>query len=177
MSPSAVVAKLTEAEQSKVKGPAKVPIQDKTKETDSEIMVEGTGGVMVSLAHCCCPVPGDQVVGYVTTTRGITVHRADCPNLLRTSADRRVVVSWGQRTKAFYTTRLRLEAVDRAGLFADVTQAISAAEGSIISISAHVVDESRARMNMEIQVKDVEQLYRIIARINSIEGVLMVLRG
>ncbi|MBP8675158.1 MAG: ACT domain-containing protein, partial [Acetomicrobium sp.] len=80
-------------------------------------------------------------------------------------------------TKAFYTTRLRLEAVDRAGLFADVTQAISAAEGSIISISAHVVDESRARMNMEIQVKDVEQLYRIIARINSIEGVLMVLRG
>lgn len=132
---------------------------------------------MVSLAHCCCPVPGDQVVGYVTTTRGITVHRADCPNLLRTSADRRVVVSWGQRTKAFYTTRLRLEAVDRAGLFADVTQAISAAEGSIISISAHVVDESRARMNMEIQVKDVEQLYRIIARINSIEGVLMVLRG
>ncbi len=177
MSPSAVVAKLTEAEQSRAKATTKIPIQDKTKETDSEIMVEGTGGVMVSLAHCCCPVPGDQIVGYVTTTRGITVHRSDCPNLLRTSTDRRVAVSWGQKTKAFYTTRLRLEAVDRAGLFADVTQAISAAEGSIISISAHVVDENRARMNMEIQVKDVEQLYRIMAHINSVEGVLMVLRG
>jgi len=176
ISPSVAVTKLIEAERTKSKGAAKPVVQVK-KETDSEIMVEGSGGVMVSLAHCCCPVPGDQIVGYVTTTRGITVHRADCPNLLRASQDRKVAVSWGLKTKAYYVTRLRLEAIDRAGLFADVTQAINAAEGNILSISAHVVDKNRARMNMEIQVKDVEQLYKIMARINSVEGVLMVLRG
>lgn len=177
ISPSSVVSKLIDSELARAKGATKAIGQPKTKETDSEILVEGAGGVMVSLAHCCCPVPGDQIVGYVTTTRGITVHRSDCPNLLRTSDGRRVEVSWGQKTKAFYSTRLRLEAVDRPGLFADVTQAINAAEGSILSISAHVVDKNRARMNMEILVKDVEQLYRIMARINSIEGVLMVVRG
>jgi len=177
ISPSAAVAKFIEAERTRAKGALKPAVQVKIKETDSEIMVEGSGGVMVSLAHCCCPVPGDQIVGYVTTTRGITVHRADCPNLLRASKDRRVSVSWGLKTRAFYVTRLRLEAIDRAGLFADVTQAINAAEGNILSISAHVVDKNRARMNMEIQVKDVEQLYKIMARINSVEGVLMVLRG
>lgn len=162
--------------------PAPVPTEEPgghpvKKESDSEIVVEGADGVLVSLASCCRPVPGDPIVGFVTRSRGITVHRADCPSLARSPSDRILEVEWGQRISDRYPTRLKLEAMDRPELFSDVTQAINNLDGMIVAIKASVVGGQRARMTVDVQVKDVEHLYRIMGKINLLKSVIEVVRG
>ncbi len=148
-----------------------------TKESDSVVVVEGADGVLVSLAMCCCPVPGDQVVGSVTQSRGITVHRKDCPNLERTPPDRRVPVQWGKKRDIRYTARVKVEAADRVGVFADLGQAISQTDGFIVNIRGNTVNGTRTRFVIELQVWDLEHLYRVIARINTIKGMIEITRG
>ena len=148
------------------------------KKTDSDIIVEGAEGVQVVIANCCLPVPGDEIVGYSTRTRGITVHRKDCPNFSDASESRLIQVSWGAGTLGNrYTTRLKLEGMDRAGLFTDVGQAIMACDGSIVGIKAHVVGGTLARMKIEIRVRDVEHLYAVVAKLNGVKNVIEVKRG
>jgi GTP pyrophosphokinase len=122
-------------------------------------------------------VPGDEITGFVTKSRGITVHRKDCPNITGVPEDRLVDVEWGWNITDRYSSRLRLEGVDRPGLFADVAQAINATEGTIVRIKAFVAGGNRARMNIDIEVKDLEHLYKIMAKLNTIHGVIEVLRG
>lgn len=154
--------------------PAPLPSK---KETESEIIVEGADGVLVSLAQCCRPVPGDPIVGCVTKSRGITIHRADCPNLAESNKERRVEVAWGHPKKNRYTARLRIEGIDRTNIFADVAQAVASLDGVLVGVKASVVGGTRSRMTLELGVHDVEHLYRIIARLNSIEGVIEITRG
>jgi GTP pyrophosphokinase len=132
---------------------------------------------MVSLANCCKPVPGDGIVGYVTKTRGITIHRCDCPNVAENPQDRKVEVQWGVLRSSRYAARLKLEGADRPGLFAEVAQAITSLDGSITQVRAFVAGSNRGRMTIDLQVRDLEHLYRIIAKLNSIKGVMEVLRG
>lgn len=154
------------------KPPAKI-----VKEVDSAIIVEGADGVLVSLAMCCCPVPGDEIVGCVTQSRGITIHRKDCPNLERTQPEKRVPVKWGKKRDIRYTARLKVEASDRAGLFADLGQAINVTDGLIVNLRGNVINGTRSHFVIEVQVWDLEHLYRIIARINSIRGMIEITRG
>jgi GTP pyrophosphokinase len=148
-----------------------------TKEVDSVVEVEGADGVLVSLAMCCCPVPGDKIAGVVTQSRGITIHRSDCPNLDRVQEERRVNVRWGKKRDIRYTARIKVEAADRVGVFADLGQAISQTDGSIVNIRGSVVNGTRSRFVIELQVWDLEHLYRIIARINTIKGLIEITRG
>jgi GTP pyrophosphokinase len=182
-SPSAIASRFLEIETSQAQ-PAQieveetcVPAPEPKRESDSEIIVEGSKGVMVSLANCCKPVPGDEIVGYVTKTRGITIHRTDCPNVAENLEERRIEVSWGDRRSVCYQARLKLEGADRPGLFADVAQAISSFEGSITQVRAFVAGGDRGRMIIDLHVRDLEHLYRIIAKLNSIKGVIEVIRG
>ncbi|MDR1884852.1 MAG: bifunctional (p)ppGpp synthetase/guanosine-3',5'-bis(diphosphate) 3'-pyrophosphohydrolase [Synergistaceae bacterium] len=147
------------------------------KEVDSAVIVEGADGVLVNLAMCCCPVPGDKIVGSVTQSRGITIHRSDCANLERTPEDKRIRVKWGRKRDIRYTARIKVEAGDRVGVFADVGQAISQTDGLIVNIRGNVVNGTRTRFVIELQVWDLEHLYRIIARINSIKGMMEITRG
>ena len=145
--------------------------------SDSDIVVDGAGGVWVLLANCCDPVPGDAIVGYSTRTRGITVHRLDCPNILNAQMGRVVQVSWGRPSGKLYTARLRAEALDRSDLIRDAAQAIGLEGGSIHGIKATTVGNSLMRMKIELKVKDVEHLYSIVAKLNGIKGMLEVVRG
>ncbi|MDR1470948.1 MAG: bifunctional (p)ppGpp synthetase/guanosine-3',5'-bis(diphosphate) 3'-pyrophosphohydrolase [Synergistaceae bacterium] len=166
------IARDEESAQMPSKLTAKIP-----KEVDSVVSVEGAGGVLVSLSMCCCPVPGDKIVGCVTQSRGITVHRHDCANLEKAPVERRVSVSWGKKRDARYTARIRVEANDRAGVFADLGAAISQTDGMIASIRGAVVNGTRTRFVIELQVWDLEHLYRIIARINLMSGTIETTRG
>ncbi len=158
-------------------GIAKKPAKKITKEVDSVVEVEGADGVLVSLAMCCFPVPGDKIVGAVTQSRGITVHRSDCVNLERTPEEKHVPVRWGKKRDIRYTARIRVEAADRVGVFADLGQAISQTDGLIVNIRGNVVNGTRSRFVIELQVWDLEHLYRIIARINTIKGMIEIMRG
>lgn len=181
-SSSVIASRYIELETSRT--PAAIEVEDTAEATlpskrdlDTEIIVQGTRGVQVSLANCCKPVPGDDIVGYVTKTRGITIHRSDCPNIVDNLSERKVEVSWGGLRSARYAARLKLEGVDRPGLFAEVAQTLTGLEGTIKQVRAFVAGGSRGRMIIDLEVRDIEHIYRIIAKLNSIKGVIEVIRG
>lgn len=147
------------------------------KKGESDIVVEGADGVQVVLANCCEPVPGDTIVGFSTRMRGITVHRADCDNVKHAKEERIISVSWGTTGNRRYPTRLKLEALDRPGLFGDVAQAITAGDGNMTGIKAAVVGGNLARMKLEVRVRGVEHLYFIVAKVNAVKGMINVSRG
>jgi GTP pyrophosphokinase len=147
------------------------------KKGDSDIVVEGADGVQVVLANCCEPVPGDPIIGFSTRTRGITVHRADCDNVKNSREERKVGVSWGTTGSRRFSARLKIEAVDRGGLFGDVAQAITSGDGAMTGIKAGVVGGNLARMKLEVRVRDLEHLYLIVARLNAVKGMIQVSRG
>ena len=148
------------------------------KKVESEIIVDGAEGVQVILASCCQPVPGDTIIGYTTRVRGITIHRVDCRNLKNAHTERAIEVSWGAIPfNKRYVARLKLDASDRSGLFADIAQAIMAAEGGIVGIKASVVGGNIARMKVEIKVRNLEHLYAVIARLNTVKNVIEITRG
>jgi GTP pyrophosphokinase len=156
--------------------PAK-PVPYTPRDSDSSVVVEGTDGVMVTLALCCCPIPGDKITGCVTQSRGITIHRHDCTNLEKVDDDRKVPVVWGAKKDTRYIARIKVEANERAGVFADLGAAISHTDGLIVNIRGNVINGIRTRFMIELQVWDLEHLYRIIARINLIKGMIEITRG
>ena len=144
---------------------------------DSEIIVEGAEGVLVGLANCCCPIPGDLLVGLVTKSRGIMVHREDCPNVRTFAKDRKIDVSWGNRVSPYYNTRLKVEGVDRPGLFGDVSQAVNAGEASLVGVKAAIRGRNQAVMTLEVRVRNIEHLYKLMASLNALPGIQRVFRG
>lgn len=147
---------------------------------DSDILVEGEGGVSVLLASCCDPVPGDNIVGYATRARGITVHRIDCPNILNARLGQVLNVSWGpssNKNGKLYTARLRAEGLDRPDLIPEAARAVGLEGGSISGIKASTVGNSLMRMKIELRVRDLEHLYAVIARLNEVRGILSVERS
>ncbi len=175
--PAGVAARIWDQKTQPVPPPEAPPVALPKKESDSEIIVEGADGVLVFLANCCRPVPGDAIIGFVTKSRGITVHRTDCANVLSSSPERTVEVSWGKKRSERYTARLKLEAMDRPGLFADVTQAIATLDAAMAAVKANLVGAQRARMTIDLFVRDVEHLYRVMARLNALDNVIEVTRG
>lgn len=152
----------------------------------SDILVEGEGGVSVTLAGCCTPVPGDEIVGYSSDKRGITIHRADCRSIKEGKHDRRINVEWAQhddddgnpnRKGRLYTARLKAEGVDRNELIADATKALGLEGAGIIGIKASMVGNSLMRMKIELRVRNLEHLYSAMGRLNEVRGIIEVTRG
>ncbi|MBO8154158.1 bifunctional (p)ppGpp synthetase/guanosine-3',5'-bis(diphosphate) 3'-pyrophosphohydrolase [Thermovirga sp.] len=151
--------------------------KEEAKTYDAEIVVQGIQGLLVGRANCCKPLPGDRIVGVVTKRRGVIVHKDDCPNISKIPRDRLVEVEWGSRRSERYSTRLRIDGTDRPGLFADVAHTINTCDGTILQVRASVTGTGRARMVVDLKVKDIEHLYQIIAKINVVKGVIEVIRG
>ncbi len=151
--------------------------QKMVRKDNLDIFVEGAEGVLVNLSNCCKPVPGDSIVGFSTRVRGITVHRENCTNISKISSERLVEVSWGQTGKKRYDARIIVDALDRPGLFSDVAQAVSQAESSLPSVKANQIGGGQARMKLEVTVRNLEHLYNVIAKINTVKNVIDVSRG
>lgn len=160
------------------------PAHESKKFFKSDILVEGEGGVSVTLANCCEPVPGDEIVGISTIRRGITIHRADCQTIAgRTEG--RINVSWANTDKSiipgrdtkYYKARLKVEGADREELLADAAKAVGLEGISILSVKASVVGNSLMRMKLEVRVRNLEHLYSAMARLNEVRGIMEVTRG
>ena len=152
----------------------------------SDILVEGEGGVSVTLAGCCTPVPGDAIVGYSSERRGITIHRADCTSIKGGKNDRKIHVSWAtyddddgnpNRRGRLYTARLKAEGVDREELLTDATRALGLEGAGILGIKASMVGNSLMRMKIELRVRNLEHLYSAMGRLNEVRGIIEVTRG
>lgn len=140
------------------------------------IRIQGVDGLVVRYAQCCQPVPGDPVVGYVTQGRGISIHRADCPNLLTlTDGERRVEIDWQEQTGESYAVRLAVAGEDRRGLYADVMQAIS---GSGTNVRGADLQSKDGTMfgTIFVEVDNLPHLAKVLKAIRKVKGVATVER-
>jgi GTP diphosphokinase / guanosine-3',5'-bis(diphosphate) 3'-diphosphatase len=141
------------------------------------VRIQGVDGVMVRYAQCCQPVPGDPVVGYVTRGRGVSIHRADCPNLLLLAhePERRLEIDWQEAEGERFTVRLALEASDRRGLYADLASAVTGTGTDIRSLDLHTLD-GKVNGAVVVEVENLAHLEKIIKAARRVKGVHEVAR-
>jgi GTP diphosphokinase / guanosine-3',5'-bis(diphosphate) 3'-diphosphatase len=142
------------------------------------MQVGDLSGFLTQLARCCKPMPGDEVIGYTTKGRGITVHRSDCSHLAQVrDVGRLVRVNWGAKGMTKYPAGVRIEGLDRAGLLRDVTTMLADEKVNIISVHTHKKPASATTtLIMALEVTGVEQLYQMMDRLQSVRGVYEVQR-
>ncbi|MCK9520828.1 MAG: (p)ppGpp synthetase, partial [Dehalococcoidia bacterium] len=139
--------------------------------------VLGVGNLLTTIARCCNPVPGDQILGYVTRTRGVTVHRADCHNILNSDEHERLVeVEWGTATK-LYPVAIRIEAWDRVGLLRDITTVVTDDKVNMMGVRTIENGDGSVSILATLETTGIEQLSRLLARIEIIRGVRTVERA
>jgi GTP pyrophosphokinase len=144
--------------------------------TKDIIVVEGTKDVLFHLAQCCKPIPGDEIIGYITRGKGISVHRIDCPNLKDLDSERFVEVRWGRYDNRTYPVHLYIICLDRKGLLANISSAIAAAESNILKAEVRTTSDKKAFFEFYIEVNNKNHLDKIISNIYKIEGVLNIER-
>ena len=137
-------------------------------------MVRGVGNLLTRLARCCNPLPGDDIIGYVTCGRGVTIHRKDCLNILRREdTERFIEVDWGQGIQQTYPVVIRVIAYDREGLLRDIAGVV--ADEKINMSAASVVTrkkENMATITATLEITDIAQLSRVLAKIDQLPNVL-----
>lgn len=144
------------------------------KPTDA-IEVVGLKGMLASMAKCCNPMPGDQIVGYITRGRGATIHRQDCPNILQAKDRERLLkVGWGHVEQTF-PIPIKIKAYDREGLLSDISYLLADENININDVSVNV-NRSIADLRLIIEVKDLAQLSRILTRIENLPNVMEAVR-
>lgn len=143
------------------------------------ILVKGEEGIMVKLARCCSPIPGDKVIGYITRGNGVSVHRADCPNVLTNNPEeqsRLIEVSWDVGINDVYKVNIIVTGHDRPGLMIDVMNATSETKINIFSLSCHTDKNKIAHMHMGLDITSIDQLEFFMNRIRRMKGVYSVER-
>ena len=158
--------------------------QKKRKNTSNGIVVEGIDNCLARLSRCCNPVPGDPIVGYITRGRGVSVHRADCPNIKaeeKNSADagRLIPVYWEDEYtgKSSYLTEIQIMAYDRQGLLAQITNVLYDMKILINSVHTKTTKEQIAIMNITIEITSKEQLEQVVKKLSRLGGVFEVTRN
>ena len=145
---------------------------------EEAVVVKGMKDILVRLAHCCNPVPGDPIIGYITRGRGVSVHRLDCPSLETYSDKERFIeASWIKLAEAAFPAEIVVNGLDRPGLFADVTSAISGLGANILSASAKGLPNGEARVDVLLEIHDLEELEEALNKIRQIKGITGVDRS
>ena len=149
------------------------PPKRKRKPASSGVVVKGGDGLLVRLAHCCNPVVGDDIVGFITRGRGVSVHRADCPNVkgLMEHPARMIEVSWDDGADALFQVEIVVECLDRMGLLKDVTIAIGDAGANILSAATSTDREGVATLRFLVEISDASGLDALLAAISRVESV------
>lgn len=144
----------------------------------SEVTVTGVGNLLTTLAKCCNPLPGDDIVGYITRGRGVTIHRRDCPNILaRTDRERLIQVDWGVARRQTYPVKIEVSAYDRGGLLRDIAAVVADEKASMSAVNARTDKrDNTAIFTATLEIEDIAQLSRILTRIYRLPNVLEVRR-
>lgn len=137
------------------------------------VQVKGLTGVLVRLARCCNPVPPDEIIGFVTRGRGVTVHRADCPNVadLRKEPDRFIEVFWGDKLSSAFPVEVKVEALDRTRLLRDITTVLGEYKINIMSASVSISKDHIATTRLTFEVGNVDLLNDILMNMKKVDGV------
>lgn len=157
------------------------PAVPKRVKSEQGIVVEGLNNCLVKFSKCCSPVPGDEIVGFITRGYGVSVHRADCPNADPSrrkpeEQGRWIHVSWGENTREDYSTTLQVVAKDRLNLIVDISTILSAAKTRVTNLSARSTPDGFALITIELGVSDSTQLSTVRRRLEQVSGVMRVTR-
>jgi GTP pyrophosphokinase len=146
--------------------------------SDSGVLVRGAPDILVKLAKCCTPVPGDEIVGFVTRGSGVSVHRSDCNNVasLGRQPDRMVEVEWAPTSKSVFLVQIQVEALDRAGLLSDVTRVLSEHHVNILSATVSTSSDRLALSRFVFEMGDTTHLDRVLNAVRRIDAVYDVYR-
>jgi GTP pyrophosphokinase len=146
--------------------------------SDSGILVRGADDILVKLAKCCTPVPGDKIVGFVTRGSGVSVHRADCTNVkaLMENPERLIDVEWAPTSKSVFLVQIQVEALDRSGLLSDVTRVLSEHHVNILSATVSTGDDRLAISRFVFEMGDTVHLDRVLNAVRRIDAVYDVYR-
>ena len=154
------------------------PRRSKAKSSHG-ILVKGEEGIMVKLARCCNPIPGDPVIGYITRGSGISVHRRDCPNVMSNNPEeqnRLIEVAWDIATDSLYKVNIIISAGDRPGMMADIMMVMSESKLNINALNCRIDKHKMANISMGIDISNLEQLDNIMNKIKRMKGVYSVER-
>ncbi len=156
----------------------KLKPKKQVKSNGSGILVKGEPGLLVRLAKCCSPVPGDPIIGFITRGRGVSVHRADCPNISnnQNDIDRLIDVEWDYGGNENFEVNMEIVAYDRTGMIADIMATLAEMKISVLSVNAKVNDTKNVTIHMGISIKDLAQFEFITTKIRRLKDVYTVQR-
>ncbi|HUH97412.1 MAG TPA: bifunctional (p)ppGpp synthetase/guanosine-3',5'-bis(diphosphate) 3'-pyrophosphohydrolase [Anaerolineales bacterium] len=171
LSVSKVIKEISETEENANLLTASVP---KPEAAGTEAVdIVGLKGLLTTMGRCCNPAPGDQIIGYITRGRGATIHRQDCPNILRLGSkdrERLVRVDWGQQVRTF-PVPIRIKAYDRQGLMSDVTNLLSDEGVNITDLKVNI-NRSLAELRLIVEVQDIAQLSKVLTKLENVPNVM-----
>jgi len=144
----------------------------------SKVKVRGLDDILIHLSKCCSPVPGDQIIGFITRGRGLSIHTVDCPNIdaLDYDKERLVEVDWEKGGESTHSMDITVLTVDKPGLLASVSSSITRAGANISHAEIVTTDDKRAMFHFVIDIIDIRQLNKVFRKLESLEGVLQVRR-
>ncbi|MBR5009741.1 MAG: bifunctional (p)ppGpp synthetase/guanosine-3',5'-bis(diphosphate) 3'-pyrophosphohydrolase, partial [Clostridia bacterium] len=157
--------------------PEKAPSKPRTHTTQG-VEVEGDAGMLVKFARCCNPLPGDKIVGYVTKGRGVSIHRADCVNMLDSTIEpgRVVRVNWASEGKTSYEAEIQVRGYDKVGLLGDLSNLFANLEVPLLAVSARSLKNGTSQINLTLEIKDTGQLDKVIRQLQKRSDIIEVFR-
>ena len=152
--------------------------ESRQKPSSSGVVVEGIDNCLVKLSKCCNPLPGDEIIGYITKGRGVSVHRKDCVNVkdLLTEENRIIDVKWYEEAKENYNVTLEVLANDRKGLLVDILNTVKETKANLMGVSTKTTKERIAIMDIDLEVENIEELNKVIRNIKKVDSVYEVRR-
>ncbi len=174
-----LLAKLKKTDDATLPGGYSIPYP-KADDGSSLVRVQGVGNLLTEFAGCCKPVFGDAIVGYVTRGRGVSIHRQDCANALRFQSaerERMLAVEWGEGEQTSFPVDAEILAFDRRGLLRDITTVLANDHVNVLSVRSHTDPaSSRAVIRITMQIRDIQMLSHVLAKINQLPNVIRVRR-
>ena len=158
-----------------------IPVKDNSKKNKDGVTVEGIDNCLIKFSQCCNPLPGDNIIGFITRGHGVSIHKRDCTNVPKDLANcaepaRWVNAYWNGNVKEEYKATLQLTCLSRVGLMADVAVQVANMRVNITSITTHDMKDGRTIVELTVNVSGVDHLKNLIAKIEKIEGILLVER-
>ncbi|NCX93390.1 MAG: bifunctional (p)ppGpp synthetase/guanosine-3',5'-bis(diphosphate) 3'-pyrophosphohydrolase, partial [Gammaproteobacteria bacterium] len=165
--------------------PAEKPVESSeapviSRRTNDDLVIDGVDNLLFKMAGCCRPVVGDAVMGYITQGKGVSIHRQDCQNFARLetlNADRSVRVTWSQHVRSHYPVTLTVRGEDRPGLLKDITSSLVSLEVSLLRMQSSVSRREGQMTQMTLQVRNTEELAKIMNVLKQVKGVSSVVRS
>jgi guanosine-3',5'-bis(diphosphate) 3'-pyrophosphohydrolase len=174
VTPHQIAIKLTQEEEEE---PEELPVTEVRKAAVSGVEVLGVGDLLTRIAECCRPVPGDDIIGFITRSKGVSIHRKDCPNIMSLKEQERLIdVNWGHISD-LYSITVQINAWNRVGLLKDISTVVAGEKVNISNINFKDSDsKDDVNLHVTLDVRDMNQLNHILSKITSIPGVVSATR-